>query len=37
MMLIREGPEFCAHGDLLTKPTDLFFAGRQTVRIGMIR
>ena len=37
MVLIRESSALRTHGDLLTKPADLFFAGRQTVRVGMIR
>ena len=37
MVLIREGSTLRTHGDLLAKPAGLFFAGRQLIRIGMIR
>lgn len=37
MALIREGSALRTHGDLLAKPAGLFFAGRQLIRIGMIR
>lgn len=33
MALIREGSALRTHGDLLAKPTGLFFAGRQLIRI----
>ena len=37
MVLIREGSALRAHGDLLAKPAALFFAGRQLIRLEMIR
>ena len=33
MALIRESSALRTHGDLLTKPAGLFFAGRQLIRI----
>lgn len=33
MALIREGSALRTHGDLLAKPANLFFAGRQLIRI----
>lgn len=37
MVLIREGSTLRTHSDLLAKPANLLFAGRQLIRIGMIR
>ena len=33
MALIRKGSTLRTHGDLLAKPTNLFFAHRQLIRI----